>query len=139
MPKYLTDKQETIYPIADLNNCPLGRRRQFLPLHHRACAGGAENTISIIRIYEKANGKRQYQGNLTASSFLERLRTSYLATDSTSRFEPVHTPSAHCSGTAVPLANCERLRNDNLLTTAHFPNKYEITSDFNFCKSQTFA
>ena len=54
---YITDKQETNQPIADSHNCPLARRRQVLLLHHRACAGDVENTICILQIYEKANGK----------------------------------------------------------------------------------
>ena len=43
--------------MTDMNHCPLACRRQVLSLHHWARAGNTENTMSILWIYEKANGK----------------------------------------------------------------------------------
>ena len=66
---------------------------------------------------EKQTVKRQYRNNIAASSFLECFRTTDLARKSTGSFELVHTPSAHRSGTAMSLARCEQIQNDNVSTS----------------------
>ena len=72
---------------------------------------------TVFRFTRKQTEKRQYCSPSMASSFLARFPTSELTRNSTSCFKPVHSPSVHGSGTAMPLASCERLRNDNLLTS----------------------